>query len=86
MAYTRQTKKEFIKECNTQRKANKTSWVFLKALVDGKLVEYKAYQTWVQVLRVDGVQYDSNMDISVKDYNAFLEDVFTWEKHKTPPF
>ena len=79
MTYTKQTKEAFIKECNAQRKANKNAWVFLKALVDDKLVEYKAYQTWVQVLRVDGIRYDSGMDKSVKEFNAFLENVSAWE-------
>jgi len=65
-----------VKELNALRKTNKNKWVTGIFVRDGKSIGYKAYNTWVQVLDVDGVRYSSGMDISVKDYIAFLKGVF----------
>jgi len=65
-----------VKELNVLRKANKNKWVSGIFVYNGKSVSYKAYNTWVQVLDVDGVRYSSGMDISVKDYMVFLKGIF----------
>lgn len=66
------TKLEFIKLANDQRKANKHRWVFLSESVGSNLVQYKAYNTWVQILSINGIKDSSPMDISVKQFNDFL--------------
>jgi hypothetical protein len=65
-------KLEFITLCNNQRKLNKNKWIFLVEHIDNVKVEYKAFGTWVQLLRFNGIASASNMDISVKQYNEFL--------------
>lgn len=63
---------DFIALCNRERKANKSKWVFLSEVVEGITISYKAYDTWVQVLIIDNVKHSSHMDISVKQFNEFL--------------
>lgn len=63
---------DFIALCNRERKANKGKWVFLSEVVEGIKISYKAYDTWVQVLIIDNVKHSSPMDISVKQFNEFL--------------
>lgn len=67
---------DIVKELNVLRKTNKNKWVSGVCVYNGKSVSYKAYNTWVQVLYVDGVRYSSGMELSVKDYMAFLNGVF----------
>jgi len=68
------TKEGFIAHVNRERKANKNKWVTVIETVDGKIVEYKAFGTWVQILRIEGCEYklSSNMDISVTEFLSFL--------------
>jgi hypothetical protein len=67
---------DIVKELNVLRKTNKNKWVYDVCVYNGKCVSYKAYNTWVQDLNVDGVRYSSGMELSVKDYMAFLNGVF----------
>lgn len=68
------TKLDFIKLCNSERKANKNKWVMLSGIVEGVNVQYKAFNTWVQVLNVDGKKSSNGMDESVSQYNQFLNE------------
>ena len=67
---------DIVKELNVLRKTNKNKWVSGVCVYNGKSVSYKTYNTWVQVLDVDGVRYSSHMEMSVKSYIAFLNGVF----------
>lgn len=67
------TKSEYIKHCNDLRKANKGKWCNFTLLVGDSVVGIKFYNTWVQVLSIDGIKHSSNMELSVKEFNAFLE-------------
>ena len=40
--------------------------------MNGKYIEVKAYETWLQIARVDGVDYGGCMDIPVKEFKAQL--------------
>lgn len=66
-------KENFIKYVNQIRKENKNKWYVCTKFVDGKLVEIKAFNTWLQIFKVDGLQQDTLMDISVKQFNETLE-------------
>ena len=65
-----------IKVLNDTRKANKGRW-YSGCIVDdaGRSIEYKGYNTWLQIFRIDGVTHSSLMDISVKQFNEFLSEV-----------
>jgi ribosomal protein L20A (L18A) len=62
---------DVIKALNDLRKANKDKWVFYS----DNGIKYKAYNTWVQILEVNGIRHNSRMDISVKEYLSFLTGV-----------
>lgn len=62
------TLKEFIDKVNKARKVYKGKWVQAVAIVDGKYVEYKAFNTWIQILRVDDIDHSGIADVLVLDY------------------
>jgi len=66
-------KANFIRHINNLRKANKNKWFSWVGVVDGKNVKVKCYNTWLQILNVDGVQQNTVMDISVAEFNKTLE-------------
>lgn len=67
---------DLIKQHNAQRKANKNRWLSLSAVISGHRVAIKSYNTWIQVLKVEGplVNFrDSGpMDCSVKACRDYL--------------
>lgn len=63
------TKKDFIALCNTKRKENTNSWVFINESVDNRNVQYKAFKTWIQILKIDGIDCsDSYPDRKVSEF------------------
>lgn len=66
----------FIEHVNTLRKTDKNKWYFFVGDVEGKHVELKGYNTWIQIFRVDGLRYGNNSDVSVKQYLADLAQPF----------
>lgn len=70
------TIQEFIDLANQERLANKNKWVFLCESVNGGIVKYKAFSTWVQVLEIKGLRHSSCMDIKVKEYKKFMQEAF----------
>ena len=69
--------KDFIAHINTLRKTNKGKWYwFTSDNIDGKNIQLKGYGTWLQIYKVDGIDYYGLMDISVKDFTATLAKPF----------
>jgi hypothetical protein len=67
---------DFVKLANKQRLADKNSWVTLCENVNGMVVEYKAFGTWVQVMRYNGISDSSGMDMNVGEFKAYLTNFF----------
>jgi len=65
-------KADIIKQVNAKRLAYKDEWLFLTILFKGEQVQIKSYNTWLQVLRVKGVNHSGGMDANVKDFKASL--------------
>lgn len=63
---------DFVKEINTLRLANKGKWYTWQGIVNGKDVSLKGYNTWLQILRVNGLQCGNCADRSVKDFKSDL--------------
>jgi hypothetical protein len=63
---------EFVLTINQLRRANKEQWYFWTGVVDDKCVEIKGFNTWLQIFRVDGVQQNTTMGNSVKEFTAEL--------------
>ncbi len=63
-----------MKTLNNLRKNDK-NWVrYDVTLDDGRNIEYKAIDTWVQFLIIDGIKHNSVMGLSVKGFNNFLNE------------
>ena len=69
-------KQEFKKLADSERRAKKNNWVFLREQVNGVMVSYKAFNTWVQVLTIELpariVKDSSTLDCKVAEYRAFM--------------
>lgn len=63
---------EFIKHINKIRLENKNKWYFYTGTVNNKHIQLKAYETWIQVLRINNVNFSSCMDISVKQFKDHI--------------
>lgn len=58
---------------NLRRQGGKAgAWYQFRGTVDGKAVEIKAFKTWLQIFRVDGVRYGGAMELSVSGFNKEL--------------
>ena len=63
--------KKFKKEINRLRLNN--AWYYYNAIINNKSIQLKGYGTWFQIAKIDTISYSCTMDISVKEYNIFLE-------------
>ena len=61
------------KEINKARLTNSNKWYFLTFEENGKKIQVKGFNTWLQIFRIDGVNYPSLMDIKVKDFLQHIE-------------
>jgi hypothetical protein len=68
------TIKEFVTDANKLRLANKHKWVWWYGMVEGKEVRTKQFNTWVQIIEVDGRRDSGGMDIKVGAFKQFLTD------------
>lgn len=68
----------FIGNINGLRKSNKGKWVFDEGMIGNISYSYKAYETWIQRLTVNGVIFDSPSDCSVKVFLESLEKAFDY--------
>lgn len=68
------TKIELIAEINKLRKDNKNKWVNTHLDYNQQSIGVKFYDTWMQILIIGGVTHSSNMGISVKQFNEFLNE------------
>lgn len=62
----------FTKEINGLRLKNKNAWHQFTGSVEGRKVEIKGYNTWLQIYRVDGVNYGGGMGGKVNQYKKDL--------------
>ena len=63
---------DFLKEINALRLTNEGKWYTWQGIVNGKEVNLKGYNTWLQVLRVNGLQCGNCADRSVKEFKSDL--------------
>ena len=70
---------DFIRDFNTERRAMKDKWVVFLGTCNGKEVAIKSYNTWVQVIVIDGVRDSGPSDCNVGELNAWLASVLPGE-------
>ena len=63
---------DFVKQVNALRLANKSRWYSWQGVVNNKTVVIKGFNTWLQLLFVDGLQCGNCADRSVKDFKNDL--------------
>ena len=70
--YKKEDQEIFIKDINKLRLDNKNKWLFLRCEFDNKHIEIKLYNTWLQVYKVDGINYSNCMDRNIKQFKDDL--------------
>lgn len=65
---------DFVKTLNTLRLQNKGRWYTWSGTVNNKTVQIKAYATWLQIFKVEGLSVPTVSDISVSEYKKLLSD------------
>jgi len=66
--------KNLLKSFNAKRRANKNKWIEFAHTLDGRVVQIKSYNTWIQIIQVNGMRGGSPMELSVKKMNEFIVD------------
>jgi len=64
--------KEFIELANKERLKDKNKWVFLNEYVNDLPITYKAFNTWVQILKYNGLNDSSPMSLNVSEFKKYL--------------
>jgi hypothetical protein len=64
--------KEFIELANKERLKDKNKWVFLNEYVNDLPISYKAFNTWVQILKYNGLNDSSPMNLNVSEFKKYL--------------
>ena len=68
------TIEEFIKAVNDKRLAKSHGWYSGRYEVNGKIVLIKGYQTWLQILNVDGVEHSGGTALKVNKFKEQLRE------------
>lgn len=64
---------EFATVANRERLANKNKWVWIDAVLDdGRAIQYKAYNTYIQIFRIDGISHTPAMGLTATQFKQHL--------------
>jgi len=67
---------DFIDLINRLRKAHKGRWYTWIGDVEGKDISLKGFGTWLQIFKVDGIDYSNPMERAVAQFKDDLEAPF----------
>lgn len=67
------SKEQLIKDINNLRKTNKNNWYYLNTTYNNKAIQLKGFGTWLQIFKIDNIDYPCSMDITVREFNNTLE-------------
>lgn len=73
---------EFKHKINAIRKANKDKWYYWSGLVEGFSVQLKGFNTWLQIIEIEGVRHDCPMDCSVMCFIGVLDKAILYHLNK----
>tara|TARA_Y100000361_G_scaffold154161_1_gene178490 strand:- start:1544 stop:1771 length:228 start_codon:yes stop_codon:yes gene_type:complete len=71
---------EFIKLANEKRLENKNKWIFLNEYVNEIPLSYKAFNTWIQVIKYNGIKDESTMNQNVSQFKEYLLNIIESNK------
>ncbi len=57
---------------NDNRLINKNKWYAGDLNIDGMIITYKGYGTWLQVFEINGFNHSSEMNIKVKEFKEHI--------------
>lgn len=84
--YMPMNKELFFKEVNRLRLDNKNKWYWFSGTVEGIEIQIKAYNTYLQIFKANGVSFGGLCDLNVGDFKRELARPFTYfsnrEKYK----
>lgn len=69
---------DFVKTVNKARLANKNNWYCFSGFVNGVEIKIKAYGTYLQIFKIDGVSSGGLCDISIKRFKEILTTSFNY--------
>jgi hypothetical protein len=67
--------KEFLKLANSERLNNKNEWIYLSENVNGFNIEYKAFNTWVQVIKAGEFKDGSGAGLNVSEFKQYIKEI-----------
>lgn len=62
----------FVDFYNKIRRENKDKWIGYGAIIAGRHVYIKSYNTWTQVIDIEGVRDSGRMDLNVTQWKDEL--------------
>ena len=62
-----------LKQINKLRKANKNKWVFIQVKKENKILLIKSFNTSIQQLIIEGVNYGGVWDLKVREYTEKIK-------------
>ena len=68
----------FVATINKIRRDCKNNWYVWSGTVNGHDVQIKGYNTWLQIIRVNGIKHHSGMDIKVSEFKKNLENAIQY--------
>lgn len=79
MSSTEMKRTGFVDAANMSRRRKPKDWVIMVELVEGKMVSYKAYGTWVQKMTIEGCPYSFQgpMDCNVTRFKQFIDETLS---------
>lgn len=66
----------FVHEVNKARKGSNNQWYSANCMMQGKQIQIKGFGTWLQTLRVSGIDYSTTMELSVESYKELLSNTY----------
>lgn len=76
-----ETIEEFIKAYNKHRLEDKKRWYGYSGIVDGMFVQIKSHGTWNQILRINGIKYNTLMDQKVGAWKKEIAEALEYAKN-----
>ncbi len=75
------TKQQLIDKLLQEGRRKTKTWRYtMQALYNGKYVEIKAYKNWLQVCRIDGIEFGGMDYKTLRELTAQLHYAFDYQK------
>ena len=71
--------KNTIKEINKERLSNKDNWIFIQVSKGKDIFLIKSFNTYLQVIRKNGINFEGGIDLKVSDWKKRIENCLVSE-------